>query len=225
MFRAFSQNRFFNHFLDLVIVIVGITIAFQLEKYDNQRHEDAIHSILVEGLLTEITRNLDSFETVIPIQETNLENTRQLRAIYRESHLLDGHDIADKILEHIIAMNAVIYPDLQTAQLDNYLASTLASTGVYKPKLLKLKALLDIYKGTRDLHYKLRIDNTFALIGRSVDLSDKKVVQPENLVSTEFKNHILFLYGIERELTKLHTDVIEELRAAKFETEMLRAKL
>lgn len=212
MFLKLTHNRFFNHFMDLLIVIIGVTVAFQVEKWDNHRREVALHETLVNDLVSEIDLNIAELERVSELQQNTLATYKKLREIFQKDDLSNS---VDDIVKLVGSLNYIDLPTIQTGQLNNYLSSTNYLNYKYKPELISLNNELSQFNVLEQALLKQRTENMYEILGDGIDLYRKKVVNPDLFISLELRNFIFALNNLENEFTASQKALLVQYRKIK----------
>ncbi len=194
--------------MELLIVILGITIAFQVQvlyerKVERRQEQSAIQKLYLENDL-----NLAEFESLQAYRFTMEQNTRILLAI------LDSpfNTNRDSLSNYIFDLHRISTPDLQEQSMDFYLNSNFTSN---EPELAEeLISLRTIYQELRDLtdHYwEKKSKYYFDHLKDEVDFSNRRILSTNKLASMEFKNDIWSLFLDEIEQNRLYKEAYDRL--------------
>lgn len=74
--QHFREAHFGILFLELMVLVVGLYLAFQLDRWNEERRESRETAQIIERLKSDTRKNLDMFGEFIPMMETNLANVR-----------------------------------------------------------------------------------------------------------------------------------------------------
>lgn len=206
--RLLKKLNWRIYVMELFIVILGISIAYQL----NIVYENGVN----KGLEMTALRNLHQ-ENEINIKEFNSLEAYRIRITSSTQKMLDallakGPLNPDSTQKYIIHMVQTSTPDLQQEASNFYLSSNYGNTNIkLKNELLTLKTylqeLIDLSDG-----YKDRKLNDFMLFLRTaVDFPRREIVDLNKINSLEFRNIIWNQNGDEHELNRLYTQAREQL--------------
>jgi hypothetical protein len=193
--------------MELLIVIVGITIAYQVNIIYEKGVNHQLEITAIENLRKENEINLEEFQSLEAYRERITRESSQL------SKLLSGPNVSkDSVDKHIFFLVQTSTPDLQQEASDFYLSSNYSNANLeLKNELLTLKTylqeLLSMSEG-----YKDRKNSDFMLFLRdAVDFPERQVVNMKKIQSLEFKNILWNQVSDEHELNRLYTQASEKL--------------
>ena len=180
---------------ELILLIVGITIAYQLNLRQERRSIQKDQVQLLGNIYLENEINLDDFKESFSDRDT-LDDT-----IFNFHQLLnkDSSRISNELLEHYLE---IIFKTSTAAFHHKYLSAYLEDKARYKDKkltieLIKLEALIaNLEDGsTYILDYKMQ--HFYQGLKDIVDFYDIRVKQRSHLFSLSFKNTIYLLQELE----------------------------
>ena len=88
------------HLVDLIVVIIGVTIAFAISNYAERQKEVKEKNIFLNAMLQEIEKDIDVYNShQIPVNETHLRNLDSLKRI-----VLNPENYASDTIEHYFRM-------------------------------------------------------------------------------------------------------------------------
>lgn len=203
--------------MELVIVIVGITIAYQVNIIYEKGVSHQLEITAIENLHKENQINLEEFQSLEAYRERITRESIQLRKLLSSPNV--SKDSVDK---HIFFLVQTSTPDLQQEASDFYLSSNYGNANLeLKNELLTLKTylqeLLSMSEG-----YKDRKNNDFMLFLRdAVDFPERQVVNMKKIRSLEFKNIVWNQLSDEHELNRLYIQASEKLEEVQALVELI----
>ena len=198
--------------MDLVVVIVGISIAFQVDKWDTARRERNFHQILARDLLAELRLNIADFEEVLPA----LEQTQARMEAIQETYKSDNPRAqTNELIKSVSTLTFIEYPSLKTAQLDNYLSSTVGYAYDVKPLLLSLNSKMEEFKFLQQYNIEIRLQKLPDKLSGSIDYVNKKLIDPEPLFAVQFKNFFMLMYTADKEWIRSYHDLLMALKESE----------
>lgn len=205
--RLLKKLNWKIYLMELIIVIVGITIAYQVNIYYEKGINRQLELTAIENLRKENQINLEEFKSLEAYRKRISSETRSV------FQLLGKQDvIKDSVEAHLFYLVQTSTPDLQQEASNFYLNSNYSNANLaLKNELLTLKTylqeLLTISEG-----YKERKSQDFMLFLRdAVDFPQRKVVDMKKVKSLEFKNILWNQGSDEIELNRLYKQASEKL--------------
>ena len=158
--------------MELIIVILGISIAFQLNIINEQRINRKLEVNALKSLEKELQINIDEFQSLERYRTQITRESSQLLNLLDNSKI--NRDSAEKYVFRLIQTST---PDLQRQATASYLNSNYGDTNLgLKNELLALQTyfreLLELSKG-----YKMRKHQDYMIFLRDVvDFLQRKTI-------------------------------------------------
>ncbi|WP_420387944.1 hypothetical protein [Roseivirga sp.] len=194
--------------MELIVVILGITIAFQAQVYYENKVERKQEKNAIEKLRLENELNLEEFESLQAYRSSMEQNTRILLTILDSPF---GNN-PDSLEAYIFDLQRISTPDLQQESLAYYLSSNFTYN---RPELSEeLISLRNLYQELHDItdHYwEKKTKYFFDYLKDEVDFVNRKVLSTNKLGSTEFRNDIWSLFLDEIEQNRLYKESYDRL--------------
>lgn len=205
--RLLDSRNFKIYFMELIIVILGISIAFQLNIVNERRINRKLEVNALKSLEKELQINIAEFESLERYRVRITKESRQLLTLLNNTRI--EKDSAEKYIFKLVQTST---PDLQRQATISYLDSNYGDTNLeLKNELLALQTylqeLLDISEG-----YKLRKQQDYMTYLRgAVDFLQRKVINIETVRSVEFKNIVWNQAADEIEINRLYSLATSQL--------------
>ncbi|MCE7994510.1 MAG: hypothetical protein HEP71_21175 [Roseivirga sp.] len=205
---TFRKKIWSIYFMELMIVILGISIAFQVQVIyeDNQNAKREL--IALERFHSENELNLREFESLMPYRINMEQNTRILHLILDSPFATNR----DSIANYVFTLQRISTPDLPTEAMNGYL------NGNYDQRNLELEremqALKALYAELQELtsHYwEKKTTYFYNPIKSEVDFSKKAVISTDKLTSLSFRNDLWSLFLDEIEQNRLYKESYDKL--------------
>lgn len=196
-----------GHFIELVIVILGIFIAFKLAQIGQDKHEILQYKGLIASVKLENEKNLEEFEELRIYRKEILANSNTLL-----DHLnFEKKPLEDSIQYYLFKLNRISTPDLQLQALERLINSTFsAASPELKTEAIRLKALYDEWLMGSEEFVDEKTEKFFNYLFDAVDFYQSKVVDMDPIYTLRFKNNIWDICGSEWEQTKLYNGALEQ---------------
>lgn len=196
--------------IELVIVILGIFIAFQLTLIGSNKSEKLQYLELVTNVKLENEKNAEEFE--------ELRNYRIKTVALTDSllRLLNSPETApkDSIRYFIFSLYRISTLDLQQQALRNLINSTLSvSEHNLKNEAIRLKALYDewLLSSNEFIEFiEFKQNKFYRYLYDDIDFTKGEILNFKTIYSLRFKNNIWEIRGSEREQTRLYNEAFEQ---------------
>tara|TARA_Y100000588_G_C14124288_1_gene868653 strand:- start:392 stop:1015 length:624 start_codon:yes stop_codon:yes gene_type:complete len=205
--------------MELVIVILGISIAYQVNNYKERIVNNRLEQNALLNLQKEIQINIDEFESLAAYREGITQETTNFQKALQQDAI--SKDTAQKYLFKLVRTST---PDLQHQATTSYLASNYGTTNIsLKNELLALQTYLQELTAISEAYNKLKAEDFIKYLRDEVDFSNAVIVSMNKINSLEFRNIIWNQLGYEVELNRLYKLSEEQLLKVEQSIELLLA--
>ncbi|WP_019668593.1 DUF6090 family protein [Eudoraea adriatica] len=94
--RLLTENKFSKYILyafgEIVLVVIGILIALQINNWNEQRKDNLIEKELLKGLVIDFTETKSRLKETINLQNTAFSYGKRLLLLYETNRLLEKKD-------------------------------------------------------------------------------------------------------------------------------------
>lgn len=206
--RLLTKMNWKVYLMELFIVILGITIAYQVNVIYERGINKRLELNAIENLRQENEINIAEFNSLDTYRKRITEKSERLFVLLRKEEPLSK----DSAEAYIFRLVQTATPDLQQEASNFYLSSNYGNLNLeLKNELLTLKTylqeLIEMSEG-----YKQRKSGEFMTFLRdAVDFDKKEVVNVEKLRSLSFKNILWNQTADEYELNRLYEQATKKL--------------
>lgn len=205
--------------MELVIVILGISIAYQVNNYKERIVNSRLEQNALLNLQKEIQINIEEFESLSAYRKGITQETTKFQKALQQSTI--NKDTAQKYLFKLVRTST---PDLQHQATTSYLASNYSTTSIpLKNELLALQTYLQELTAVSEAYNKLKAEDFVKYLRDEVDFSNAVIVSMNKINSLEFRNIIWNQLGFEVELNRLYKLSEEQLLKVEQSIELLLA--
>ena len=206
--RMLTKSNFRIYFMELVIVILGISIAYQVNVYYEQGLNRQLELTAIENLRQENEINIQEFKSLEAYRERITNKSVALMKLLKQAQPI-SKDSAEAYVFWLVQTST---PDLQQEASNFYLSSNYGNSNLeLKNQLLTLKTyiqeLMDMSEGYKDRKYA----DYMRFLQDAVDFDERKVVNLEKIRSVSFKNIIWNQTSDEFELNRLYKQATKKL--------------
>jgi len=194
--------------MELIVVILGITIAFQAQVYYENKVERKQEKNAIEKLRLENEINLEEFESLQGYRASMEQNTRVLLTILDSPF---GNN-ADTLANYLFDLQRISTPDLQEESMGFYLNSNFTyDRPELSEELISLRNLYQELKDLTDHYWEKKTKYFFDYLKDEVDFVNREVLSTKKLNSIEFRNDIWSLFLDEIEQNRLYKESYDRL--------------
>ena len=194
--------------MELLIVILGITIAFQVQVIYEDKQDRRKEISALERLHNENDLNLTEFESLMPYRISMEENTRILQIIL-DTPLAANRDTLSK---YLFTLQRVSTPDLPEESMEAYLNGPFELRNqALARELQKLKGLYLELKELTSHYWEKKNEYFYNPIKSEVDFTKSEILSTKVLNSLSFKNDLWSLFLDEVEQNRLYKESYDQL--------------
>ncbi|MCE7994509.1 MAG: hypothetical protein HEP71_21170 [Roseivirga sp.] len=207
LIRLLNKLNWKIYLMELIIVIVGITIAYQVNIYYEKGLNRQLELTAIENLRKENQINLEEFSSLEAYRKRISSETRSIFRLLGEKNVRK-----DSLEAHLFYLVQTATPDLQQEASNFYLNSNYSNTNLeLKNELLTLKTYLQELMSLSNGYQQSKSEDFFKFLRNAVDFPARKIVNMDKLTSLEFKNIIWNQGSDEIELNRLYKQAVEKL--------------
>ncbi len=189
--------------MELLIVVVGVSIAFQLNVWNDTRKSREVEKHLLQNFVTENRLNQAEIDTAIILMQSSMEANPALIEL-----LKNPRSDMDSILLKMGRIYSTSWPDITSTYLDNYLGYSSASSPL-KDEMLVLKTHYVSAKDLIDVYIVQKQQKYFDYLSDAVDItSGLEVVNKDKLFNIQFRYNLLMIYFYELALRETFDEII-----------------
>lgn len=198
--KKLRRRDIFIYVMEVVLIIFGITVAYQLNVFYEDKKDLQLEYSAIDKLHNENEINLTTFLSIAEERHQLEEDTRQLARI-----LFSGGNLAeDSISHYLFDINKTYKPLFQIEAINFYLNTNYTNKNSdLKSELITLKSA---YLELRDvIDYYVRIKEKYYsdFLVSEVDFGEERIISEEKIKSVEFKNLVINLLSNEQRLNEL----------------------
>ena len=193
--EALRRQDWLALFMELIIVILGITIAYQLNVYQQKNALNEDKRVLLENLRIENRGNLEELSRS---KQHFLKQPDQL--IHLITLLQSPEPVIDSLRKSICLVYSWRYYTLNTGYLTTYIGGDIKASNELTSELIKLQYAYDELERASNLVESYRVENIYDYLFKHIDTTrDSEYFDVEALQEVSFINQVAFLMGFERE--------------------------
>lgn len=205
--RLLKKLNWKVYLMELLIVIVGITIAYQVNIYYEKGLNRQLELTSIENLRKENEINLEEFRSLDGYRKRISSETRSVVTLLRQKKVLK-----DSVEAHLFYLARTSTPDLQQEASNFYLNNNYSNANLkLKNELLILKTYLQELLTVSSGYQQRKSQDFFLFLRDAVGFPARKIVNMDKVTSLEFKN-ILWTQGSDEiELNRLYSQALKKL--------------
>jgi hypothetical protein len=195
LFNPSHLKKAGSYLMELIIVVVGVSVAFQLNVWNDTRKSNETENHILQSFITENRLNQAEIDSTVSSMEYTLKTNPQLIEMLKN----DKSDI-DSIRLIMASLYSISWPDIASTHLNNYLEFESALSPlkeemlVLKTHYISVEELLNVYIEQKQRKY-------FDYLSDVLDMSDGlRLVNEEKLRDIKFRNNLLIIFFYEKSL-------------------------
>ncbi len=198
--NGLKKGDFYTYLMEVLLIIFGITVAYQLNVFYEDKKDLKLEEAAIEKVHTENEHNMDYFVNTIDERKKLEEDTRELARILFSGGNLEDDDISTYLFD----INKVAKPIVQLEAINFYLTTNYTNRNsdvkseliTLKSKYLELRDVVDYYARMKEKYYS-------EFLVSDVDFGEEKILTYDKIKSVEFKNLVVNLLANEQQLNRL----------------------
>lgn len=220
LFRLLNQLNWKVYLMELIIVILGISIAYQVNIVYEKGVNQQLELSALENLRKENDINLKEFESLEAYRARITDRTKKLGSLIRKGPL-----VKDSVEQHIFWLVQTSTPDLQHEASNFYLSSNYSNNHLkLKNELLTLKTFLQELSEMSEGYRKRKNEDFMIFLRDAVDFDAREVVNLKKLETLAFKNIIWSQAVDEHELNRLYDQAYAQLKLVQHKVDSTLTK-
>ena len=206
--RMLSKSSLQVYLMELFIVILGITIAYQVNVYYEQGINRQLELNAIENLKKENEINIQEFKSLEAYRKRITSKSERLFALLRKPEPL-SKDSAEAYIFWLVQTST---PDLQQEASNFYLSSNYGNFNLeLKNELLALKTYFQELMDQSESYKQGKSGEFMSFLRDAVDFDKKQVVDLKKLRFLSFKNILWNQTADEYELNRLYRQATQKL--------------
>ncbi|HEY9117806.1 MAG TPA: hypothetical protein VIN11_08265 [Roseivirga sp.] len=198
--RKLQKRDIFTYLMEVVLIIFGITVAYQLNVFYEEKKDLQLERAAIEKVHNENEHNMDFFVNSINDRKKLEDDTRELARILFSGGNLEQDDISIYLFD----INKTVKPLVQLEAINFYLTTNYTNRNsdvkseliTLKSKYLELRDIVDYYVRMKEKYYS-------DFLVSDVDFGEERIISYDKIKSVEFKNLVVNLLANEQELNRL----------------------
>ena len=211
--NGFKNQNWLGFFIELIIVIVGITIAFYLQKASVKKEEERVQEIRTANLKREIELNLEYLDGIDSSRNV-LDGAFSGFIEYLDKRIAEGED--DLSLDTLSYYWALCFSTSSFEIQHNQLSHYLSDPGSFKDtelesELVKLENIIINTDHLEKFYVERKINRVIDPVMGSVDFVRMNVLKAEMFNSRAYFNDLVIMADIERQRTVYFKKLVGQL--------------
>ena len=202
LFKTSIYKKAGSYLMELIIVIVGVSIAFQLSLWNDTRRSNEIENHLLQSFVNENQLNQAEIDSTVSNIEYTLKANPKLIEMLKD----DMADI-DSIRLIMASLYSISWPEITSAHLNNYLEFESAISPL-KEEMLVLKTHYNSVEELLNVYIDQKQQKYFDYLSDVVDMTDGlKLLNEEKLRDIQFRNNLLIIFIYETSLMNTYEKI------------------
>ena len=207
--KAFQRQDWLAYFIELLLIVLGITIAYELNVYQQREVLEEAKYSLLGNLYNENKRNYEELEKTA-------QHFKSLpdRLEYLIELLQDEASIIDSVQQHLYITYSWTYYTLHTGYLNNYISSNTKTNHLLDSALLQLQYDYRELTVSSDLAKDYRLDHVSPFLVDKLTYFEDSISNQalDALKDKAFLNRVVILSAIETEHLRVYQNALNQIK-------------
>lgn len=207
-----TRKRWFHYLIELVLVIIGITIAFWLNNLGEERKNNRQKKAYLTDIRSDLAK--DSIQLAADIAY----NQSKITTLQQALEGIDNKVEIDSVLPRILEIG-----NYEFFRPDNFTLTSLIQSGDLKlidsestkRELLRLLKMYEVIDNTQNNFLDALDENYFPMLISKVDMTATKAVDADFFYSTEMKNYCAYTLNETRRHIATYRNTQEQIARVK----------
>jgi hypothetical protein len=195
IFKTSIFKKAGSYLMELLIVVVGVSIAFQLNVWNDERKSAETENHMLQNFISENSLNKVEIDSTL----MNIDYTLEANPYLIKLLQLQDPDM-DSVRIIMARLYSISWPDFTSTHLSSYLEYE-SGTSLLKEEMLVLKTYYASSDELIEVYIQQKQEKYFDFLSDAVDMTDGlKVIDKEKLLNVKFRNNLLIIYFYEKSL-------------------------
>lgn len=205
-----ETGKYFKYaFGEIILVVIGILIALGINNWNENRKNSDSEYVLLQKLMEENSINMESMKSDIDYRNELPDILQSFNSFLKIKDLETNNDSLQYYLSDLFRSTSYTFTQ---SNLVNYI-------NLYNSKFSELhKELSTLQSYQKDIQIisekgiDIKIQNLFETLKKDVDFNSLEISSYETLKSLEFRNDIIIILSIEKEITTQFNRTLKQMQ-------------
>lgn len=209
--NGFKNQNWLGFFIELIIVIVGITIAFYLQKASVKKEEERVQEIRTANLKREIELNLEYLDGVDSSRKV-VDGAFSGFIGYLDKHIGEEDLNLDTLSSYWVECFSTSSFEIQHNQLSHYLSDPGSFKDIgLESELVKLENIIINTDHLEKFYVERKVNRVIDPVLGSIDFANQTVLKVEPFNSRVYYNDVLIVSSIEHQRSLHFKELLNQL--------------
>lgn len=205
------KSNWKEYLIELVIVIIGITVAFSLNNMAEESKENKLESKFVADVRADLQRDSSNLAQSIKFNSGKVDNLEKIIMLISTDK---ERQYQDSLLSSIgiIGNYVFFYPESFT--INSLLQSgdfKLLTSDVLKKELLRYRWMCDMVQRDQANFLSALDDNYYPKLLAARDMISNEIIDEDFFYGVEFKNWTAYTYNDTKNMTYSYQNILKQL--------------
>ncbi len=203
-----SKIDWVNHLIELIVVIIGITIAFMLNNWREDFKNHQLERKYLNSFLDDLRSDASDLDTTIQFNEKKLQRLQRFLKEQIRSNRLDP-DSAEQILFEMLTNYLPVFKQNTYESVKNSGNFNLISDYSLK------EAIVSYYTRLKELHVLEEFFNNYLnnyvlnFAFQNADLFQRKILSPRVVKDHRFRNLVTGYFAFLKQVLDRHQEIVQ----------------
>lgn len=214
-----NKSSFKEYLIELIIVIIGITVAFSLNNMAEAAKERRLEKKYLSDIRSDLQRDSANLAYAIKF---NSNKTERLEKLIQLTMRNDVRQHQDSLMGEVGVIGNYYFFFSESFTLSSLLQSgdfKLITSDELKKELLRMKRMYDLIEKDQGNFLKALDENYYPLLMGRYDMITNEMQDPEFFYGVSFKNWAVYAYQDTNNMNGSYQNIIKQVQKV---SEMIR---
>ena len=205
-----KTSQYFKYAIgEIVLVVIGILIALQINNWNENRKAVENERILLQKLKEENSLNLNSLSEYVEYRDSISSVIDKFLVLLHSKNIEKKSSKIEDYLDEILASSVYTFTQ---SNLVNYLNANTNKSSALSRELTTLQFYEKDLELASTKGVDIKIKNVFEVLDNSLDFASGEIVDFKVLKSLQFKNKILLIASVENEISNQFKKTYKQIK-------------
>lgn len=201
-----------NYIIELLIVIIGISIAFYLNNLAEIKKENRLEAKYIADIRADLVKDSSNLSFSIKFSDQKIQRLERLLGLL----MSDGQRIyKDSLMSQVGIIGNYVFFHTESFTLNSLLQSgdiKLIESETLKKELLRLRWMFDMIERDQNNFLQALDNNYYPMVMAKSDLIENKMIDEEFYYGVSFKNWVAYTYNDSNNMRSGYSSNLKQVR-------------
>lgn len=201
-----------NYFIELLIVIIGISIAFYLNNLAEVKKEDRLEAKYIADIRADLVKDSSNLSFSIKFSDQKIQRLERLLSLLMSD---DQRIYKDSLMSQVGIIGNYVFFHSESFTLHSLLQSgdiKLIESETLKKELLRLRWMFDIVERDQNNFLQALDNNYYPMVMTKSDIIENKMIDEDFYYGVSFKNWVAYTYNDTNNMRNGYASSLKQVR-------------